>query len=188
MMSLTSEQAADAHRQLRFRREAASRHRPARGRRPRRGWDEDAPVAANPDPKIDFMDPAQLAGAIEDGRARATVDDRRARRRLALTRSVGDPELAPARSVGEMKTTSARAPATERSPLASSSVAEHVLRGAVGLLAAALAIVLVAIVGPVSLLLLGVTVIAWRGCPTCWAVGLLGTLTDRRAGRGCSRC
>jgi NTE family protein len=29
-------------------------------------------VAANPDPEIDFMDPAQLAGAIDDGRARAT--------------------------------------------------------------------------------------------------------------------
>jgi NTE family protein len=34
-------------------------------------------VAANPDPEIDFMDPAQLAAAIEDGRARATsmIDD-----------------------------------------------------------------------------------------------------------------
>jgi NTE family protein len=30
-------------------------------------------VAANPDPGIDFMDPAQLAGAIEDGTARATA-------------------------------------------------------------------------------------------------------------------
>ena len=29
-------------------------------------------VAANPDPAIDFMDPAQLAGAIRDGRERAT--------------------------------------------------------------------------------------------------------------------
>jgi NTE family protein len=34
-------------------------------------------VAANPDPGIDFMDPAQLAGAIEDGTARAAsmIDD-----------------------------------------------------------------------------------------------------------------
>lgn len=29
-------------------------------------------VAANPDPEIDFVDPAQLAGAIEDGRACVT--------------------------------------------------------------------------------------------------------------------
>ena len=79
-------------------------------------------------------------------------------------------------------------PRIQRSPLASGSVAEHVLRGALGLSAAALAIVLVTVVGPVSLLLLGVTVIAWRGCPTCWAVGLSGTLADRRARRGCSRC
>ena len=34
-------------------------------------------VAANPDPGIDFMDPAGLAAAIEDGAARATslIDD-----------------------------------------------------------------------------------------------------------------
>jgi hypothetical protein len=75
-----------------------------------------------------------------------------------------------------------------KSPLASRSVAEHLLRGAIGLLAAALAIVLLTLVGPVSLLLLGVTVIAWRGCPTCWAVGLFGTLADRRARDGCSHC
>jgi len=79
-------------------------------------------------------------------------------------------------------------PSSQRSPLASGSVAEHVVRGSVGLVAAALAIVLVAVVGPVSLLLLGVTVVAWRGCPTCWAVGLFGTLADRRARRGCPRC
>jgi len=86
------------------------------------------------------------------------------------------------------KVTSPEVPTSKRSPLASGSVAEHVLRGAVGVLAAVLAIVLVAVVGPVSLLLLGITVIAWRGCPTCWAVGLFGTLADRRARRSCSRC
>jgi hypothetical protein len=79
-------------------------------------------------------------------------------------------------------------PSVQRSPLASGSVAEHVLRGVLGLLAAALAIVLLGVIGPVSLLLLVVTVIAWRGCPTCWAVGLFGTLADGRARRGCPRC
>ncbi|MGO9973117.1 MAG: hypothetical protein ACLP01_09965 [Solirubrobacteraceae bacterium] len=77
---------------------------------------------------------------------------------------------------------------TKRSPLASGSVGEHLLRGAVGLIAAALAIVLVAVIGPVSLALLLVTAVVWRGCPTCWTVGLLGTLADDRARRGCSRC
>jgi hypothetical protein len=76
----------------------------------------------------------------------------------------------------------------QRSPLASNSVPEHLLRGVAGLAAAALAIVLVAVVGPVSLALLPLTAVAWRGCPTCWTVGLLGTLADNRARRACSRC
>lgn len=78
--------------------------------------------------------------------------------------------------------------AGRRSPLASGSVREHLLRGAAGLIAAVLAIVLVAIVGPISLALLTITAVAWRGCPTCWTVGLLGTLADGRARRGCTRC
>jgi hypothetical protein len=76
----------------------------------------------------------------------------------------------------------------QRSPFASGSVREHLFRGAVGLAAAVLAIVLVAVVGPISLLLLLLTAVAWRGCPTCWTVGLLGTLADHRARCGCSRC
>ena len=66
-------------------------------------------------------------------------------------------------------------------PLASGSLREHLFRGVVGLTAAIVAIVLAAVVGPISLVLLLVTVFAWRGCPTCWAVGLLGTLADRHA-------
>jgi len=69
---------------------------------------------------------------------------------------------------------------------------EHLLRGAVGMVAAVLAIVLLGRVGPISLALIPVAALAWRGCPTCWAVGLLGTLVDGRArrsscvgGRGC---
>jgi len=49
-----------------------------------------------------------------------------------------------------------------RSPLASGSVREHLLRGAAGLSTAALAIVPLAVVGPVSLVLLPVTAAAWR--------------------------
>ena len=77
---------------------------------------------------------------------------------------------------------------TRRSPLASGSLGEHLLSGAAGLVAAVLAIVLTTVVGPISLTLLFVTAVAWRGCPTCWTVGLLGTLADGRAQRGCSRC
>ena len=75
----------------------------------------------------------------------------------------------------------------QRSPLASGSVREHLFRGAVGLTAVIVAIVLAAAVGPISLVLLLVTVFAWRGCPTCWTVGLLGTLADNHARDDCSR-
>jgi hypothetical protein len=74
-------------------------------------------------------------------------------------------------------------PESRRSPLASGSIIEHLLRGAVGLIAAVLAIALFAGVGPVSLALLPLTALAWRGCPTCWTVGLFGTLADGRARR-----
>jgi len=61
------------------------------------------------------------------------------------------------------------------SPFASRSVTRHYVRGAVGLLALALAFAGAAVLTPVALLLLVVTVAAWRGCPTCWAVGLMQT-------------
>lgn len=73
-------------------------------------------------------------------------------------------------------------------PLASDSLAEHLLRGVVGLILGVLAIVLVRVTGPVSLLLLILTAVAWRGCPSCWTVGLIGTLADTRERHGCSRC
>jgi hypothetical protein len=76
----------------------------------------------------------------------------------------------------------------QRSPLASGSVPAHLFRGAVGVTAAILAIVLAAVVGAISLVLLLVTVFAWRGCPTCWTVDLLGTLADKHAQDDCSRC
>jgi hypothetical protein len=91
------------------------------------------------------------------------------------------------RNDDEMPTTLGRH-GSRRSPLASGSVREHLFRGATGLTAAALAIVLLAVVGPVALVLLPVTAAAWRGCPTCWTVGLLGTLADERDRRRCSRC
>jgi hypothetical protein len=79
-------------------------------------------------------------------------------------------------------------PGRRHSPLASRSVRAHLVRGAAGLLAAGLAIGLLGVVGPVSLALLPLTAVAWRGCPTCWTVGLLGTLADERGRRGQTRC
>src|SRR5258708_3023901 len=69
------------------------------------------------------------------------------------------------------ETRQSEGPGLSRSPLASGSISEHVVRGVVGLIAAVLAIALLGRVGPVSLVLLPVTALAWRGCPTCWTVG-----------------
>jgi hypothetical protein len=116
----------------------------------------------------------------------ATVD-----RTAARTWRAGDPRTTSPRNKGAMSTkreVTLEPASAQRAPLASGSVREHLFRGAVGLAAAVLAIVLVAVVGPISLLLLLLTAVAWRGCPTCWTVGLLGTLADHRARRGCSRC
>ena len=72
------------------------------------------------------------------------------------------------------------------SPFASASVNRHYARGAVGLLALTAAVVGAAAGAPAALALLIVTVVAWRGCPTCWAVGLMETRADeaRACGRG----
>jgi hypothetical protein len=69
------------------------------------------------------------------------------------------------------------------SPLASRSVAVHVARGVLGLITAILGVALAGVLGPVSLIGLVITLIAWRGCPTCWMVGLAGTRADARTRR-----
>ena len=51
----------------------------------------------------------------------------------------------------------------------------HYGRGALGLLALIAAMVGAAVGAPAALALLIVTGAAWRGCPTCWAIGLAQT-------------
>lgn len=65
--------------------------------------------------------------------------------------------------------------------LASASVPRHLLRGLIGVLALLGVAAGVPAIGPVALLGLLVTVAAWRGCPTCWTVGLLQTMDRSRA-------
>ena len=62
---------------------------------------------------------------------------------------------------------------------ASGSVVEHVLRGVLGLVLAVGSLALVS-GHPWALLGLVGTVVAWRGCPTCWTLGLLQTLSRGR--------
>lgn len=66
---------------------------------------------------------------------------------------------------------------------ASRSVRVHVARGVLGLV---LAVVAFALAGsqPLALLLLVPAVVAWRGCPTCWLMGL-GATRRRAACRSC---
>ena len=65
------------------------------------------------------------------------------------------------------------------SPLASTSVKQHYIRGALGLLALVAALVGATSATPAALLLLIVTAVCWRGCPTCWAVGLMQTREEQ---------
>ena len=61
------------------------------------------------------------------------------------------------------------------SPLASTSVSRHYVRGGLGLLAFVTAVIGAALGIPAALLLLAPAALAWRGCPTCWAIGLVQT-------------
>jgi hypothetical protein len=60
-------------------------------------------------------------------------------------------------------------------PLSSRTVARHYARGALGLLVLVAAVVGAAVGVPAALALLIVTGAAWRGCPTCWVLGLVQT-------------
>ncbi|MFE9788077.1 hypothetical protein ACFYO7_22125 [Nocardia salmonicida] len=68
---------------------------------------------------------------------------------------------------------------------ASKTMPEHLVRGGVGFGALVGSVALIPIVGPFSVLLLPVGLIALRGCPTCWAIGLMQTLSRGRLQRSC---
>lgn len=71
-----------------------------------------------------------------------------------------------------------------RSPFSSRSLAEHLARGALAVVVALAAVRSAdrsALVVPAALV---AGVLLLRGCPTCWLVGLFGTLADRAARRG----
>ncbi|MEV6280466.1 hypothetical protein [Nocardia sp. NPDC051832] len=74
---------------------------------------------------------------------------------------------------------------TEESTFASASVPRHLARGALGFGALIAALALLPVTGPLSLLLAPVGVVALRGCPTCWAIGLVQTISRGRLRRTC---
>ncbi|MFE7193890.1 hypothetical protein [Kitasatospora sp. NPDC057541] len=73
---------------------------------------------------------------------------------------------------------------------ASGTLTGQLLRGGVGFGALLGAFALLPFAGPVALLLLPVALQAFRGCPTCWVIGLLETVSRGRLRRECvdGRC
>ncbi|MEV5973384.1 hypothetical protein [Streptomyces sp. NPDC051921] len=69
---------------------------------------------------------------------------------------------------------------------ASATVPRHLARGALGFGAIVASLALLPVVGPVSLLLAPVGLVALRGCPMCWAIGLMETVSAGRLRRSCA--
>jgi hypothetical protein len=76
--------------------------------------------------------------------------------------------------------------AHDRSAVASTSLARHLTRGAIGFGLIGSSVALVPAVGPVSLLLAPPGMVALRGCPTCWIAGLMETISAGRLQRTCT--
>ncbi|PZS32982.1 MAG: hypothetical protein DLM59_07215 [Pseudonocardiales bacterium] len=68
---------------------------------------------------------------------------------------------------------------------ASTTLTRHVARGVLGFGALAGAVGLIPVIGPVSLVLAPVALVALRGCPTCWMVGLIQTISLGKLQRSC---
>ncbi|MFI0351705.1 hypothetical protein [Actinomadura sp. 9N407] len=79
---------------------------------------------------------------------------------------------------------------TEQRGFASTSLPRHLLRGGLGFGALIGSFALIPALGPASLLLLPVGLLALRGCPTCWTIGLIQTISQGRLQRSCTdgRC
>ncbi|WP_405977631.1 hypothetical protein [Streptomyces sp. NBC_00158] len=76
-------------------------------------------------------------------------------------------------------------PKPARPDFASSSVPRHLARGALGFGLIIGSIALVPTAGPAALLAAPLSLIAFRGCPTCWMVGLAQTVSRGRLQREC---
>ncbi|WP_371592748.1 hypothetical protein [Streptomyces virginiae] len=81
-------------------------------------------------------------------------------------------------------------PITDGPDFASSTLPRHLVRGAIGLGALAGSVALLPVYGPITLALAPVGLLALRGCPMCWAIGLAQTLSRGRLQRECTddRC
>jgi hypothetical protein len=73
-----------------------------------------------------------------------------------------------------------------RGAFASRSVAAHLTRGGIGFGLIGSAFALAPSIGAVALLLAPAGMVALRGCPTCWAAGLMQTISAGRLERSCT--
>jgi hypothetical protein len=71
-------------------------------------------------------------------------------------------------------------------PTGNTPLVRHLARGAIGFGLFGLAFALAPSVGPASLLLAVPGMVALRGCPTCWTVGLIEAISAGRLQRTCS--
>jgi hypothetical protein len=75
---------------------------------------------------------------------------------------------------------------SDRNPHARASIARHLARGAIGFGLIGAALALTTSVGPIALLLAPFGMVALRGCPTCWVVGLIEVISAGRLQRTCA--
>lgn len=68
---------------------------------------------------------------------------------------------------------------------ASRSVPAHLTRGVLGFGLLIGSVALIQVIGPTSLILFPAGLVALRGCPTCWAIGLAQTISRGRLKRTC---
>ena len=69
---------------------------------------------------------------------------------------------------------------------ASASLLRHLTRGALGFGLLGSAFALTTTFGPTALLLAPLGLFALRGCPMCWTLGLIETISARRLQRTCT--
>ncbi|MET8361923.1 RNA polymerase sigma factor [Micromonospora sp. NPDC005171] len=67
----------------------------------------------------------------------------------------------------------------------SRSVPAHLARGILGFGLLIGSVALIKVIGPISLILFPAGLVALRGCPTCWAIGLAQTISRGRLKRTC---
>jgi hypothetical protein len=86
----------------------------------------------------------------------------------------------------DARTRAAAPSAAPERNFASKSVPRHLARGAIGFGLIIGSIALVPVAGPATLLAAPLALIAFRGCPTCWMVGLVQTISRGRLERQCA--